>query len=242
MHSLSARDVVHAWEAGRGRHPVDRALLLLALAHPDLTQAELAALTMGQRNRRLLVLRRDLLGPTLNGYAECPNCGQALEFEIDIGAILLPELTEAAFTATVEGFDLEVRLPDSQDLAAVVGLEGLDSARRLLIERCILSARQDGAAVDLAALPDTLLPALAEAMSERDPQAETRFRLTCQDCGHSWSALFDIVSFLWTEIEAYAQRLLHETHTLARAYGWNEAEVLALSSTRRKFYLDLVGP
>jgi len=242
MPSLSARDVVEAWEAGRDRHPIDRALLLLSLARPELPAPELAALTVGQRNRRLLILRRDLLGPALNGYAECPHCGQGLEFALDANALLLPEPAGAAFTATVEDLELDLRLPDSQDLAAVVHLDGLASARRLLLERCILAARHDGAPLDPAFLPDALLPALAETLAEHDPQAETRLRLTCDACGHAWSALFDIVSFLWTEIEAYARRLLHETHTLARAYGWNEAEVLALSSTRRKFYLDLVGP
>jgi hypothetical protein len=242
MSSLSARDIVRAWEAGRDRHPIDRALLLLSLARPDLTPAQLAALTVGQRNHWLLVLRRELLGPVLKGYAECPNCDQALEFEVDANAILRPEPAQATLATTLDGMDLHVRLPDSQDLAAVAGLDGMDAARRLLIERCLLAASRDGAPLDVDALPDTLLLALVDTMAEQDPQAETRLRLTCQACGHSWPALFDIASFLWTEIEAYAQRLLLEAHTLARAYGWSEGEVLALSSTRRKFYLDLVAP
>ncbi|HEX2516118.1 MAG TPA: phage baseplate protein, partial [Chloroflexota bacterium] len=38
-----------------------------------------------------------------------------------------------------------------------------------------------------------------------------------------------------------ARRLLREVHTLARAYGWREAEILALPGRRRQTYLDLVG-
>ncbi len=30
-------------------------------------------------------------------------------------------------------------------------------------------------------------------------------------------------------------------HALARAYGWREADVLAMSEARRHFYLELVG-
>jgi hypothetical protein len=52
--------------------------------------------------------------------------------------------------------------------------------------------------------------------------------------------LFDIVSFFWTELSAQAKRLLREVHTLARGYGWREADILAMSARRRQLYLDLV--
>jgi hypothetical protein len=35
--------------------------------------------------------------------------------------------------------------------------------------------------------------------------------------------------------------LLTEVHRLAQAYGWREAEILALSEARRHAYLELVG-
>ena len=38
-----------------------------------------------------------------------------------------------------------------------------------------------------------------------------------------------------------ATRLLGEVHTLARAYHWREAEILAMSSRRRQAYLELAG-
>ena len=49
------------------------------------------------------------------------------------------------------------------------------------------------------------------------------------------------MSFLWTEIEAWAWRMLSDVHTLARAYGWGERDILALSPTRRQFYLEMGG-
>ena len=48
------------------------------------------------------------------------------------------------------------------------------------------------------------------------------------------------VAFVWAEVDAAAQRLLHEVDVLARAYGWTEPEVLALSEARRAAYLRLV--
>jgi hypothetical protein len=83
--------------------------------------------------------------------------------------------------------------------------------------------------------------AIAEAMVEHDPRAEMRLAMHCHACQHSWSTIFDIVSFFWTEIEASAKRLLREVHTLAKAYGWREADILALSSARRQCYLELVS-
>jgi hypothetical protein len=34
---------------------------------------------------------------------------------------------------------------------------------------------------------------------------------------------------------------LREVHTLAWAYGWREADILAMSPARRQFYIELVG-
>ena len=241
MRTLSALDLVRAWEAGRDRHPVDRALLLLALAYPELTRDQLAALTIGQRNGRLLALRQQLLGAHLNAYAECPQCREALEFSINAPSLRSPEPAELMFTLAIDGLEVRLRLPDSLDLAAISDVPGPDEARRQLFERCVLEARQGETPVAAAALSDEIVTALADAMSERDPQASPRFRLNCPACGHGWAALFDIVSYFWTEINAYAQRLLGEVHRLARAYGWREADILAMSSARRQFYLNLAG-
>jgi hypothetical protein len=53
--------------------------------------------------------------------------------------------------------------------------------------------------------------------------------------------LFDIGRYLWEELRAQAVRLLHEVHTLARFYGWREADILALSAARRHAYLELAA-
>jgi hypothetical protein len=78
-------------------------------------------------------------------------------------------------------------------------------------------------------------------MSDADPQADVELALACPSCGHQWPAAFDIASFLWKELHAWALRTLREVHTLARSYGWREDDVLALSGTRRQLYLELCG-
>mgnify|MGYP003381458898 FL=1 len=63
----------------------------------------------------------------------------------------------------------------------------------------------------------------------------------CPSCDHRWSALFDIVSFFWREIDDWARRTLREVHSLGRAYGWSEADILTLSAWRRRAYLEMIA-
>jgi hypothetical protein len=214
---------------------------LLALACPELTLEQLQHLTIGQRNSRLLALREKTLGPTLKGFAECAQCGTSLEFSVEAGAIRRPEPVVQAYSLQVDGLAVRFRPLNSLDLAAIVGLAEVGAARLRLIERCLLEATQEGRPLAATDLPESALATLVDALTERDPQAETRFQLTCAACGHRWSALFDVVSFFWTELGARAERLLVEVHALACAYGWREADILAMGEARRRFYLELVG-
>ena len=77
-------------------------------------------------------------------------------------------------------------------------------------------------------------------MAVADPLAEIRLALCCPSCGDESTETIEIVSFLWGEIEARGKRLLTEVHAIAAAYGWTEAEALALSPARRAFYLEMV--
>ena len=65
------------------------------------------------------------------------------------------------------------------------------------------------------------------------------FGFECPACDHRWSTVFDIASYLWSEIHAWAKRLLRTVDTLARTYAWREADILALSPSRRQIYLEL---
>lgn len=239
--SLAARDIVRAWDWGRDKHPVDRALVLLALARPDQSREELAGLSVGQRNGRLLDLREALLGPTLRGMAGCEACGTTLTFAAPLAAFRDDEPTGLEHTLEHAGLRLRFRLPTSRDLAGVAGL-GEGEGGRTLLERCLLEASGAGGPLAAAELPADAILALAEAVGELDPMAEARMRLTCAQCGHRWSALLDIGGFLWAELDGLARRLLEEVAVLARCYGWGEGEILGMSAARRQLYLEMASP
>jgi len=217
-------------------------LILLAAACPELTREELATLSVGQRDARLLTLRELTSGPRLNGFVECPRCAERLEFDVavaDLRVAAEPDTEEEARELVVEGLSLRFRLPDSRDLAAVLDCRDTAAARDLLVRRCVLQASRDGAPVAVGELSAEATTRLARRMAECDPQAEVLLDLRCPTCEHAWQALFDIVAFFWAEIATQAKRLLREVHTLARAYGWREADILGMSARRRQFYLEM---
>jgi hypothetical protein len=134
-------------------------------------------------------------------------------------------------------FCVDFRLPNSRDLFAVAR----KPSREGLLQRVILGASRDGEGVAFSELPEALLAQLEEALEEADPQADVRFNLTCASCGNRWQVPFDIVSFLSSELEGWAIRLLREVHILARAYGWSQAEILNMTAWRRHCYLEMLG-
>jgi len=241
MRALTASDILRAWEVGRDRYPAERALLLLALACPTIPADDLRDLTVGQRNARLLALRQSTLGSLAQCFVKCSRCNESLEFTIDIEALRQPEPTTREYALSQDDFNVSFRLPNSLDAAVIACCADIETGRRSLLERCIEGVQQHDQPVAVSALPEQVIFAVAESMLEHDPQAEIRLALQCHACQHAWSTIFDIVSFFWTEIEAQAKRLLREVHTLAKAYGWREADILALSPARRQCYLELVG-
>lgn len=243
MRALSALELLEIWERGRTLAPVRRALELLAAACPETPPDALAAVSIGQRDTRLLELRERLFGPRVTGLVACSRCGGNVELTFDIHDVLAgsAEEPEAEACLSVEGYELRFRLPNSEDLAAAVEKQDLVGARELMLQRCFLSIRCDGRSAAYDELPPAVLEAVSERLAEADPLADIELVVSCPCCEHNWRSGFDIVSFLWTEIDAWAKRVLHEVHTLARAYGWRERDILALSALRRQLYLQMVG-
>jgi hypothetical protein len=243
MRALSAGELLDVWEAGFAQAPTERALALLAVACPETSQDVLAELSIGQRDGNLLILRERLWGPQMAAVVVCPGCRERLELSLDTREMLANSQRKqpSEIPLSIAEYSVTFRLPTSWDLVAEVGPGGLRAGIRGILERCLLSARQGNTPVSSDKLPEEVVAAIAKCMAETDPLADIQLGLTCPACRHQWHALFDIVSFLWTEIEVWAWRMLSDVHTLARAYGWGEREILSLSPTRRQFYLEMVG-
>ena len=246
MRGLTAAELLAAWEQGVGQPPFRRALILLTAAHPECSGEQLARLSIGRRDARLLALRERTFGGELVSVATCSACGEQLEFtfnaaEIRVASPAAEGEEPEALSLKLNGYDILFRLPDSTDLAAIAEVNEPAASQRLLHQRCIRAATVEGAAVNISDLPADVLAAVAARMEEADPQANVQLNLSCVRCGGQWQAVFDIESFFWAEITRWAERLLSDVHHLARAYGWREADILALSPARRAAYLSLIG-
>jgi hypothetical protein len=251
MRTLSASELLNVWERGLAEKPFKRALTLLTAACPETPPEELAKLRIGRRDALLLTLREWTFGPQLICLATCPGCGERLELAYSVVEIRagMPAqsstdqegVTEAdgALSVKVEDYEVQFRLPNSLDLAAVARGKDVGETRHLLFMQCLLEARQTGEKRAAEQLPANIVDAVAERMAVADPQADAQVDLSCPLCSHEWRADFDIVSFFWSEINAWATRILRDVHTLASVYGWREADVLAMSAWRRQCYLEM---
>jgi hypothetical protein len=238
--TLNATNLLTAWEEGVSQHPLQRGLTLLALAWPQRSIDEWARVSMGERDRQLLQLRDELFGSKFEAIAACPKCGERLELSFTTQELLSQagETTREPLRLSSGGYEVNYRVPTTADLLAVLNDPG--QARELLLDRCI-EAHSEGVAVAASALPDEVVKLLGQKMADADPQAEVQIVLDCPACSHHWPTVFDILSYLWGEIENWSLRLLHDVHSLARAYGWSERDILSMSATRRRLYLEMVG-
>lgn len=243
MRALSASELLKVWEQGQGEPIFRRAHLLLSAACPERSPEELAKISIGSRDARLLTLREWTFGRRLMGILACPACGQRLEITVNVEDIrsTAPDPAREEFDLEWNEYRVAFRLPNTVDLGEASHSANKEDMRAALIRQCILKARRHDGDIAADQLPAPVIEAVVARMTELDPQAEMHLALSCPGCGHCWQALFDIVSFFWSEIQVWALRLLREVHILATAYGWRESDLLAMSPFRRQAYLSMVG-
>jgi hypothetical protein len=252
MRSSLTAAILQAWEDASDATPGERGLILLGLAAPASPVAARANFTVGQRDQALLDLYARLFGEMAAAQADCPHCSAPIELDVPFAAIRASNPQDRPENFTLELADRRIvfRLPNAGDLAALAqdaadeeaDRESLASAAAKLARRCVLAVESAGVEAELSdEAARALETALASTIAAADPQAEINLALKCPACGRACSAPFDIVEFLWLRLDAFARRLLYDVHLIARAYGWSERSILALSSQRRRHYLELIG-
>jgi hypothetical protein len=249
MQLPSTQNLLAAWERGRdASQRTERALALLGALYGEASRKSLSQLSIGERDSLLLAMRQQTFGSQLAAVTACPGCGARLEMKFATADVCVARgqsppkncLTEL-FSLRTEGYEVTFRLPNSLDLAAVQHSGCLDQKRKLLLEQVVSRALRGTEEISPGELPEGVVDGLEQRMSEADPQAEVWLNLACAACGRSWQALFDVVPFFWSELDAWAIRLLREVHCLARAYAWREADILAMSPWRRQCYLEMLA-
>lgn len=243
--------VLDVWEAGLPRTPAARAVLLLEAAG----ERDAGAWPVG---RGQLALLAAWCGTDhgLEVLADCPGCGAVLDLAVD-PALLASAGGAAGGTAgetsdgtagggpvTVTDGDYAVTAhpPTVGDLAALSPGDDAETRRRQLLARCVTEATLAGEPVPPGSLPERLVDLVEAALEEADPAADIRLALACPECAATWSESLDPLELTWSSVERAARRLAVDVHRLARAYGWSEPEILALSPFRRQLYLSAIEP
>jgi hypothetical protein len=241
MRAVSPVEVLALWEHGCGQSRLRQASLWLA-RWLDQPVEEVSRLSIGQRDFALLNLRAALFGREMAGLTVCPACHESVELRLNTDELASAPSNEdgEALVVVHDGYEARFRLPTSLDLGGLPADVDPAASRQCLLERCLLGVRRGEAEFPCQELPEAVVTAIANRMAEADPLADIQLTINCPKCRHRWEVPLDIVSFLWSELDAWAGRSLTEVHLLASAYGWSEHDILALSPARRQFYLRLI--
>jgi hypothetical protein len=237
---LDGEEILRAWEAAAAAKPPGRSAAVLREVLTDLP-VDAEALPVGRCDTLLLALQVGTFGSPLSGVSSCPECDTDVDVDVDAGSVLacLPTAgTDYPEECVLEHGDYAVRyrLPTTADLVAATDAD--DPAMRIT-ERCIWSIARRGAAIALADLPSDVLANVSEQMAAADPAADIRLCLSCPECATEWFARLDVTAIFHAELTGAAMQILGEIDELASRYGWTEREILALSPTRRRTYLEL---
>ena len=166
----------------------------------------------------------------LEATATCPACGEPVEFAAEV-ASLLDRDREAASVAPVEtdGFVVSWRPPDSDDVAAAAAAGDAAAAERVLLARCVAHRDRARRARSRAR---RCLPRCARPWPRRWPTPTRSPRCwstsPAPPAGPPSSPTSTSSASSGRSCAPTRSACCARSTSLARAYGWTEAEVLAL--------------
>jgi len=237
---LSARQILDVWEQASGVRHEHRSRLLLSLGQPGMASHDIDDLCLGERNQRLLQIRKALFGSKLEAYVECPGCGEALDLAFLVDELGFDQVKNLSASQFIEDelLNASVRLPNGHDLGALANVSSVEEGRALLFSRCVSDLHFKGKPTELSTLDESVLSTLESLIADLDPRMELLFDLLCPACEKQWQAPLDVGAFLWREFDTHARELLENIHLLARTYGWSESNILSMSKARRHYYVE----
>ena len=225
MPFLDDTEALALWEDGERLSMLDRAVRMAA-ALAGISVDAAGDLPLPVRDRLLLEALWRMGGDSAPVVAPCPECGTLHEADVAL-APLLEARDAAPAQLTVAGHSTALHPPSSRDLAEAIA-SGDPGALAL---RCC----------DLEAAPSdpATAQAIEAALEEAFPLLNIRIAMQCDACSAEFARRLDPVPLLWALVTAKAKAALASVDCLARAYGWSEAEIFALSPLRRRRYCEM---
>lgn len=244
MIQISQTKLLSLWEEGLGNSPLLFSLTLLCETYPGINPSGALLLSIGKRDSLLLKLRRRIFGTHFSGLSDCPLCNEHGEWEFHFDTFGLSETLnleeDEEYEFKQEGYRITFRLPNTNDLVVGLDEKATGDSYRSILSRCILNISHKRKSKGFEELPDRIINGLSEQMNMNDAIADIRISLTCPQCAHQYEVVFDIISYLWKEVNVWASHLIHEIGVLAFNFGWSEAQILNLSPVKRQMYLEMI--
>lgn len=203
---------------------------LLVPATGALGAADLGRIAMADFDRLVMALHRELYGERLDCRSDCGDCDESFEFSLTLDDLIAPAETPASTEAVPErrgwfrtGGDVMFRLPV---LAEVLRKVPADT----LVHAC---SEPEGAFSSIGEA-DAAFAAAA-------PLASEIIETACPHCGADQKIGLDLVDYLTEMLSRERPFLVHETHCIARAYGWGLREIHAMPREDRRAHVRLIG-
>jgi hypothetical protein len=243
MHALVGEQLLTAWDRGFHESDLSRALTLLTVSSAQRSREDAAALSLAERDLELWRLRQMTFGDSLRATLPCSGCAAQMEFSLQLSTVI-KSLQQPNFSLPavrqMQGWQVTVAPATTLDLEAALQLPDQSSSTQALLERCTSMRDPTGSEARWNDVPAALRDCAVAVFEEIHEDAEFICAVTCPQCGAVEMADLDIGRSLWLEVRNAAMHLLREIHELARAYGWSESAIIAMSPRRRHDYLALV--
>jgi len=166
--------------------------------------------------------------------APCAGCGARFDLELPLAAVPrgpagegFPEV-EVCTSLGPRRFEA----PNGHH-EEVMAVRREGDPRRIFATLCSLA---DEAAAEADRFVEEDLERIDAALEAISPDIADGVDVTCPDCGEPARVRIDPLTFAFPRSET----ILQDVHVIAGAYRWEEADILALPSQRRRAYVALI--
>ncbi|MCL4436306.1 MAG: hypothetical protein M1503_02945 [Thaumarchaeota archaeon] len=219
-------------------------LVTFADTDEEETRAILKQISIGDRVALLLKARELILGNSIKCTITCASCSGNISLDLSVLDLLQKEYCSSdpkpSYDLEVDGFSLQIRPLTACDQDILVDNINCsqDVLMEMLVRSCIVHSDPH---LPASSLPDSLIGAVSSELDEIDPLSEIVLNITCQECAHTFLAVFPVESYVLRELGAHGGQLEQEIHWLAFHYHWSEREILSLSAKKRRRYVELIN-
>lgn len=200
---------------------------------PDPVQA--VDLIAADRDRLLAAVYRRAFGDRIESTLTCARCDQPFDLFFSLNR-LLASLDEPGSSdcktlgdgkfETASG--VRFRLPTGMDELAAAGLAP-EEVESLLLSRCLEGGEWPEGRTAFEELVEKVAPLL-----------DLELLAPCAECNHIHTIQFDIQSYVLGAIVAERRRLLAEINRIARTYSWSLDEILSLTRSDRRKFVEII--